>query len=140
MLQQGTGLVDAKAAVYGTTNNCANQGLNIAADLNGTQHYMGRVTQNADGTFQVTSSQWRTVGRGLRCGMQGYIWDAGLPVGRRATSGAQGYLWPEGFLWSTAHTYSVGHSLGRRISVDHRHRRQHDVADVRQLPGSRLNS
>ena len=29
VLQQGTGLVDAKAAVYGTANNCANQGLNI---------------------------------------------------------------------------------------------------------------
>src|SRR5262249_14674036 len=64
VLQQGTGLVDAKAAVYGANNNCANLGLNIAADLAGTQHYMGRVTQLADGTFQVTSPN-------------GALWDQG---------------------------------------------------------------
>ncbi len=73
VLQQGTGLVDAKAAVYGTCINCANQGLNIAADLAGTQHFMGRVTQRQDGTFAVTNPNgylWD----------QGYVWDSGLPL------------------------------------------------------------
>ena len=69
VLQQGTGLVDAKAAVYGTTNNCANQGLNITADLNGTQHFKGRVTQGADGTFKVDQRP------------NGTLWENGYALG-----------------------------------------------------------
>ena len=99
VLQQGTGLVDAKAAVYGATNNCANLGLNIAADLNGTQHYMGRVTQTADGTFKVTSPNgflWD----------QGYLWDQGF-LWEQGFLWPQGYLWEQGFLWSQAQNYGA---------------------------------
>ena len=97
VLQQGTGLVDAKAAVNGIlNNNCANQGLNIAADLAGTQHFKGRVTQLADGTFKVTSPSGQLSGPGLSLAEQGYLWQtrlslaeglslaARLPVERRA--------------------------------------------------------
>ena len=59
---------------------CANQGLNIAADLAGTQHFKGRVSQQADGTFQVT-------GPNGSCWDQGYIW-------------AQGYIWEQGYVWA----------------------------------------
>ena len=82
VLQQGTGLVDAKAAVYGTANNCANQGLNITADLAGTQHYMGRVTQRADGTFTGHEPERLPVGRGLPVGRRLPVED-GLPLDRR---------------------------------------------------------
>jgi len=104
VLQQGSGLVDAKAAVYGTTNNCANQGLNIAADLNGTQHYMGSVIQNSDGTFQVVTPNGALWSEGKLWG-EGYMWDASYLWGA-AYLWRESYLWPEGFLWSTAHTYS----------------------------------
>ena len=98
VLQQGTGLVDAKAAVYGTNNNCANLGLNIAADLNGTQHFMGRVTQLADGTFKVTSPNGVTDQAFLWD--QSYLWEQGFlwPTG---------YMWPQGFLWNNAQNYSA---------------------------------
>src|ERR1700728_4506655 len=39
IFQQGAGLINAPAAVYGTATGCANQGLNIAADLAGTAHF-----------------------------------------------------------------------------------------------------
>ena len=98
VLQQGTGVVDAKQAVYGTANNCANQGLNITADLNGTQHFMGRTTQLADGTFKVTSPNgfiWD----------KGYIWDKGF-VWDKGFIWEKSYVWEQGFLWSTATQYT----------------------------------
>jgi serine protease AprX len=98
VLQQGTGLVDAKDAVYGNTNNCANQGLNIAADLNGTQHYMGRVRQQADGTFKVTSPNGYLWDAGYLWD-NGYLWDAGYLWDN-------GYLWENGYLWSNATPYT----------------------------------
>ncbi|MCP4846265.1 MAG: S8 family serine peptidase, partial [Actinomycetia bacterium] len=46
--QQGAGLIDAQRAVDSTATGCANQGLNIANDVNDTEHYMGPV--RFDGT------------------------------------------------------------------------------------------
>lgn len=97
VLQQGAGMVDAKGAVWGTLNNCANQGLNIAADLAGSQHYMGGVRQQPDGTFAVTDPNGYLWGAGYLwnaeyVASQGYLW----PVG---------YLWPYGYLWAAAETY-----------------------------------
>ena len=40
---QGAGMVDAFAAVNSNASGCANQGLDIAADLAGTHHYVGHV-------------------------------------------------------------------------------------------------
>src|SRR6188768_1119064 len=104
VLQQGAGLVDAKAAVYGTTSNCANQGLNITADLNGTQHFMGRVTQNPDGVFKVATpngSLWEN----------GTLWDAGslwdaAALWENGYLWKEAFLWPEGFLWTAANPYA----------------------------------
>jgi len=98
VLQQGTGLVDAKAAVYGTQSNCANQGLNIAADLAGTQHFKGRVTQLADGTFQVTSPNGQLSDHGYLWS-SGYLWSNGYLW-------SSGYLWANGYLWSSGLNYS----------------------------------
>jgi len=42
VFQQGAGLVDAQNSAYSTASNCANQGLNVALDLAGLQHYGGR--------------------------------------------------------------------------------------------------
>jgi len=94
VLQQGTGLVDAKAAVTGSLSSCANQGLNIAADLAGTQHYMGRVTQLANGTFAVVNPNgklWE----------QSFYWDQGFPFD-------QGFVWEEGKLWDQGKLWEQG--------------------------------
>jgi len=98
VLQQGTGMVDAKAAVYGTATNCANQGLNLAADLNGTAHFQGRTTQNADGTFQVTDPSgflWD----------KGYLWDKGF-LWEKGFLWDKGFLWEKSFLWGSSRSYS----------------------------------
>src|SRR4030095_7991405 len=39
VFQQGAGLINALAAVNGSMIDCANRGLNIAADLDGTLHF-----------------------------------------------------------------------------------------------------
>ena len=93
VLQQGSGLVDAKAAVYGTANNCANQGLNIAADLAGTQHFMGRV-RSCRWHFHGHDSERPPLGPGLTCGKQA-ICGMRLSVGRGLPV-EESYLWPEG--------------------------------------------
>jgi hypothetical protein len=98
VLQQGTGLVDANAAVNGTQTNCANQGLNIANDLSGATHYMGGVRQMADGTFQVTSPSGTLTDKGYMWN-QSYIWSQGYIW-------PQGYVWQMGFIWSQSTPYS----------------------------------
>lgn len=110
VLQQGFGLVDAKAAVYGTATNCANQGLNIAADIAGTQHYKGNVVQRADGTFEVTLPAGYLWPDGMLW-QQAFLWPQGMlwPQGAVFQQGylwPQGMLWPQGFLWTQGKTYN----------------------------------
>jgi serine protease AprX len=101
VLQQGTGVVDAKSAVYGTQNNCANVGLNINNDLAGTAHYKGAVRQLADGTFQVTSPSGTLSGNGFIWG-SAYLW-------------GQGYVWPSGFIWPLGYIWTNGTSYSGDI-------------------------
>src|ERR1019366_10190859 len=51
VFQQGAGLINAVGAVNSTATNCANQGLNISADLAGTTHFGGPANQDASGNF-----------------------------------------------------------------------------------------
>jgi serine protease AprX len=104
VLQQGMGLVDAKVAVQGTATGCANQGLNIAADLAGTQHYMGGVIQRADGTFEVTMPNgflWPAGGMW----QQAYLWPEGM-LWSQGSMWQQAFLWPEGMLWTQGKPYT----------------------------------
>src|SRR5437868_14075702 len=74
VFQQGAGLVNAHDAVYGTATNCANQGLNVAADLAGTQHFGGRANRDANGNYYIMSDKQSTtcwVGGGLLGGVIG---------------------------------------------------------------------
>ena len=135
VLQQGTGLVDAKAAVYGTLNNCANQGLNIAADLAGTQHFMGASPKQADGTFPVTSpngmlwDQGYTVGPAASLGQR-------LPVGHGLSSGRQSYVVVNRASSGARRRNTPGHSVGGWLSrASSAPPSQHGVADVRQRLG-----
>src|SRR6266850_5466396 len=75
VFQQGSGLVDAHDAVYGNATNCANQGLNVALDLAGLQHYGGRANRDANGNYYIMSDQKTTTcsssGGGLLGGLVG---------------------------------------------------------------------
>src|SRR5581483_2308093 len=53
IFQQGAGELNAYDAVYSQASGCANTGLNIAADLAGTQHFGGPANQAADGSYYI---------------------------------------------------------------------------------------
>ena len=52
-LQQGSGLVNAVTAVLSDASGCANVGLDIKADLAGTQHWGGPVRMDEDGNLYI---------------------------------------------------------------------------------------
>jgi subtilisin family serine protease len=103
VLQQGSGVVDAERALAGTVNNCANQGLNINADLAGTQHYMGGVRQQPDGTFTVSTPNGTL-------NEQGYLWSSGY-LWSTGYLWSSGYLWSNGYLWSTGYLWPLGYDI-----------------------------
>ena len=65
VFQQGAGLVNAYDAVYPVLTGYANQGLDIAADLDGTAHYRGRANRDADGNYYLE-------------GVNGFMWNDGF--------------------------------------------------------------
>jgi subtilisin family serine protease len=74
IFQQGAGLVDAPTAVlYSNATGCANVGMDITADLAGTQHYGGPANRDADGNFYIMD-----VRNGENFGAvnaDGYLWN-----------------------------------------------------------------
>lgn len=54
VFQQGAGLVDAMAAIESTEVGCGNEGLSIAKDLSGEEHFIGPARRHAeDGNFYI---------------------------------------------------------------------------------------
>ncbi|MFD2167841.1 S8 family peptidase [Thalassotalea euphylliae] len=53
VFQQGAGMVNAFSTLANKVTGCANQGLNIAKDLAGEEHYSGSANINEDGNFYV---------------------------------------------------------------------------------------
>ena len=78
---QGAGLVDAYAAVNSTVTGCANQGLDIAADLAGTHHYVGHVEwDDLDQQFVIYNDNGEVIdgvawsgGNGFMAGGNGFM-------------------------------------------------------------------
>jgi len=87
--------VNAPAAANSTATKCANQGLDIAADLAGRTHFGGPANADASGNYYVTDSS------GNRLSGEGLLWDGGF-----AWDGA--YLWSDGKLWSRSDLWSSG--------------------------------
>ena len=94
IFQQGAGLVNAFDAVNSSATQCANQGLNIAQDLSGEQHFGGRANQNEDGEYYLMDDD------GGRLEGDGFAW-------------SRGYAWSQGFVWSRAYTWSQGDAWSR---------------------------
>lgn len=103
VFQQGAGQINAYAAVHGDIVGCANQGLNVAKDLAGIEHYGGRANQQpGSGAYYLmglAGYQWN----GAAGGTDGYIWTDGYVW-------SDGYIWTDGYVWSDAFIWSEGYT------------------------------
>jgi serine protease AprX len=86
--QQGAGLINAYDARYETRRDCANRGLDVSKDLDGSEHYVGPAQQDADGSYYLTTGDdsWD----------QGYAWDQGYLWRKSEDDDA---TWSQGYLW-----------------------------------------
>src|SRR3984885_13104515 len=110
VFQQGAGFINAVRAVNSTATGCANQGLNIAADLAGTEHFGGPANQDAKGNYTImnmTGPSWGTAqsGDGLTWS-SGYAWDQGY-------AWSSGYVWTQGYAWSKAYAWSKDYAWSK---------------------------
>jgi serine protease AprX len=82
VFQQGAGLVNAHDAVYATDLTCANRGLDVAADVEGSTHFRGRANRDESGSYYIE-------------GLDGFIW-------------SDGYTFTDGFIWSDGYVFTEG--------------------------------
>ena len=107
VFQQGAGLINAVSAVHSSAMDCANQGLDINADLAGTEHFGGPANQDANGNYYIMNmggSRW-----GSPSGSDGYTWNQGYTWALGYTW-AQGYTWALGYTWSKGYTWAQGYT------------------------------
>jgi serine protease AprX len=135
VFQQGAGLVNAYNSVYGTATGCANQGLNVAADLFGWQHFGGRGDYNPNtGEYYILAVGSGSGSGGLLGGVGGLVGGLGTTVSKVPVLGpvlgqllwgvadlgdgllwnggysaASGYTWSSGYPWSSGYTWSSGY-------------------------------
>jgi hypothetical protein len=96
IFQQGAGLVNAYKAINSQATNCANVGLNIAADIAGTKHYGGPAHQDAaTGQFYLVDAS------GKPMSADGYMWN-------NTFARNQGYMWNNGYLWNNGYMWNNG--------------------------------
>jgi serine protease AprX len=116
--EQGAGLLDARAAILGTTTERANQGMEIAKDLAGIEHYQGfSVHDELTGEYRLvdpTTGELISVWSGGRSIWSGgrSIWSGGRSIwsgGRSIWSGGRS-IWSGGrSIWSGAQGPTVPH-------------------------------
>lgn len=125
VFQQGSGLINAVAAVNSSATGCANRGLNLQADLDGSQHFGGPANIDDAGHYVImdmeggswgntVDSDGFTWSRGYAWG-QGYTWSDGYTWSRGFTW-SKGYTWSRGFTWSKGFTWSRGYTWSRGLS------------------------
>ena len=102
VFQQGAGLVDAVSAVNSTATGCANVGLNISADLAGTEHFGGPANVDASGNYYVMNMAASSAATPLSG--DGLHWSSGYVMG--AYTFTEGYLWSQGFVWANGYPWS----------------------------------
>ncbi len=107
VFQQGAGMINVQAATTTSALNCANQGLNIAADLAGTMHFGGAANQDANGNFYIMNMQSSTPF--AKDPSDGYSWSGAVP----STNGyawSQAYTWTKSYTWSQAYTWTKSYT------------------------------
>jgi subtilisin family serine protease len=110
VFQQGAGLVNATAAVNSSASRCANQGLDIDDDLDGSRHFGGPANQDEQGNYYVmdmAGSEWADP-----LTSDGYAWSKGYPWGE-GYSWSAGYAWSKGYAWSRGYAWSKGYAWSR---------------------------
>jgi serine protease AprX len=115
VFQQGAGLINAVAAASSTATGCANVGLNITADLAGTEHFGGPANEDSHGNYYIMDMSAASAATPL--GGDGLLWSSAYAVG--AYTFSEGYLWSKGFLWSKGYLWSknVNWSAGTASSA-----------------------
>ena len=86
--EQGAGLVEAYRAVTSTANGCANVGLDINADLAGSQRFLGPVMQSANGEYYITGKDGKQLKKGSYWADSGSVQDAKWGEGEFDIQGA----------------------------------------------------
>jgi serine protease AprX len=97
VFQQGAGMINVLGASTTSALNCANQGLNIAADIAGTMHFGGAANETAAGTFYIMNMKSSTPFTADPS--DGYSWSGAAP-------GAGGFTWSDAYLWTKGTTWS----------------------------------
>jgi len=104
VFQQGAGEIDAYAAVLNQKADCANSGLDIAADLAGTRHFAGPANRDANGNYYVMSMS-PAEPPGAPAKEDGYTWSTGY-VWSKGYTWSTGYVWSKGSVWSKRHAWN----------------------------------
>ena len=86
VFQQGAGLVNAHDALLNSALGCANPGMDIQKDLDGTEHYAGPARKTEDGSYYVE-------------GLYGSLW-SGSTLWQDSFLWSESMLWQDSFLWS----------------------------------------
>jgi len=111
VFQQGAGLINAVSAINSSATGCANKGLNVSADLAGTEHFGGPANQNASGSYYIMnltgSATW-----GTPQPSDGYTWSSAYTSGQ-GYSWSEGYAWAPGYSWTQAYTWSDGYAWSK---------------------------
>ena len=113
VFQQGAGEIDAYAAVLNQKADCANSGLDIAADLAGTRHFAGPANRDANGNYYVMSMS-PAEPPGAPAKEDGYTWSTGY-VWSKGYTWSTGYVWSKGYTWSTGYVWSKGHAWDESV-------------------------
>jgi len=109
--QQGAGRINAYAAVYSQAMNCANQGLDIGADLSAPLTTGAGTPQYVERDYFVVNSSGNALNN------DGYVWSPYLPRARlsleqRVHVVDNGYLWNCGFVWNQSTVSTASSSSG----------------------------
>jgi serine protease AprX len=98
VFQQGAGMVNALGAIMSTAQDCANQNIDIAQEVNEEQHFYGPANIDDQGNFYIEGMgdeyKWN---RNEELNGDGFIWTN--------TLGTDGFIWTnylgtDGFIWT----------------------------------------
>ncbi len=108
---QGSGLVNAYRAVISNATGCANQGLNVQADLSGAMHFKGPTVVSQSGQLMIDFGNGNVVPEGSVWGggteLEGSVWGGGTELEGSVWGGGtqlEGSVWGggtmlEGSVW-----------------------------------------
>ncbi|MEO1036962.1 MAG: S8 family peptidase [Pseudomonadota bacterium] len=108
VFQQGAGLVNALAAVDSSAVGCANEGLNIDADLAGETHFAGPARVDDQGNYYIADNEGEAIDSDGYAWSRSYVWGRGFAF-------SDSYVWGRGYAWSRAYTWSRSYVWGRSL-------------------------